>query len=209
MKVVILTLILSISVSIGILAQSSFDKTKAFLDGPSFRFGLNYSDFLNSKYSQRKADNIIKPATGFRIGFDYTHFPLFVSLCYFESNFKIADYSWVYPENTNVKHSGAELSVGMFLIHFTSRFLPYAGVGYQSSSLFVGEPILSSANDDSDSKPASSTAASSPVLKFGFQSSIVKRVRFQAEYQRSVLSEGGFKQFNQITFGINIKSSLK
>lgn len=180
---------------------SHLERSRGLMNGSSLVLGSHDSRFLNDAFSRRVADKTIRPAFGSRIATEYHFFPFFVGAGYFESNFRIHDFAWELPDGENIKHYGLDLTAGVFLVHSTTRILPYLACSYQSGAIKVSQPYYKS-GEKTNQLPVSTSATTGPLLRLGMQSRLFGSFRIQGEYFRS-LGEAR-KAFYGYWFGVNI-----
>lgn len=88
---------------------------------------------------------------------------------------------------SEISHFGAKLSLSVVLLPTSKAFAPYAGVGYQLSTLVAGEASIDT---------------SAPIWKVGIQSITRNGVIFNFEYTQSFLVP--HRLSNQIAIGIGL-----
>jgi hypothetical protein len=204
--IVLLWLLLTLQPSGTVMAQgldaslTAMERARVNMNGFSLAVGLHESRFLNPAFSRRVGERVIRPATGLRVAMEFHRFPFFGAAGYFESNFRIHDHAWGYPDGVNVKHNGFDLTGGMFLMHATTRILPYLAAAVQSGSLLVASSFLQSGDDRPD--VPSSSVTTGVMLRAGLQSRLYKGFRVQGEYLRSIGASG--RSFYGYWFGVNI-----
>jgi len=167
-------------VSIG--ARGAFSTAKQFLDGGMFHLGYQKTSFNNQIFKDNVAKGTIDYWGGFEGGYWGTYLPLLINLDIFYHNYQVivdslANTQWV-------RHLGGNLSLSLALLPFQKFIIPYAGGGYQISSLFAN-------NESGEIR----LKTSSLFWTAGGQINLP-------------IHKGRDKMLNRIVFGVEYKSSL-
>ncbi len=160
--------------------------------------GYVKTNFLNENYLKNKEAGIITPVGGFEYKIKSMNwFPLIVDFSMFSSEFNIESVNWNFADTVNAHHRGMELAVNLPLFLKFEYFVPYVGVGFNTSSLT--NKTIWAANDPKSVNyyETVSINTSSLLWKVGFFTIINETWVFYYEYKHSFLNKNhSFKQFS-------------
>jgi hypothetical protein len=173
--------------------------------GPSINYNYRHVSFYNPRFYELSKESLIKQTYGNEIDFSYNYYPIKVDVCWFATFFEVSNFVSTYLTNTNysTRHRGAEFFLSyMPLPHigkFSKHFMPYVGIGYQTSQLVT----LDQSNKEKE-VIVSSHPTGSISWKIGLCVNINSSYFINAEYkQTGNLSEP--EAFNVWTLGIGVR----
>lgn len=154
-------------------------------------FSVRKENFLNNVYHQYTKEEAIKGSWGLELSYSVVVCsPFALEITGFYSSFNVEGLN----ENKDkdvVQHLGAEFFADAFLLPYVGKIsnyiAPYAGIGYQTSSLSWGEDT--------------SAGAGSAMFKLGTQIRLGRGFMIRAEYKQS-LPKSSNKLFSAWDFGI-------
>jgi hypothetical protein len=215
MKKIIFTLLFIFTSSSFLFAQSKINYitpyTEARNHSKGFKVGLGYfqSSFLNENFRQNIEDKTLirKPGLVFRMSYNYS--PITFDFNWFSSGFMLDENHPLWQTYFNTKerlrHRGADIGVNFLLIPTSKYISPYAGGGYQMSSLGIVNLITSIETKEEKEVPAPPVGSeffngrvnmSSPFWRVGVFIFPHELLQISAEYRASV-SLPTSRQFNQ------------
>ena len=204
-KDIIITLILFF-ITMPLLVSQTLSEKYQSMNGINISAGVITSNFLNENFSNKINKKIIQRKIGYNVDINLTKFPLNLNLTYFLSNYKLNEYAGIYNKNVPIRHEGFEVGGIVYLFHFTKKILPFVGIGYQDSSIGVGNSIWDKSEPIGNNEPTSSIT-SSAIYKIGIQSMLNSGFGIRGEYKQTFnLNESGLnKSYNQFLLAIIFK----
>ena len=157
----------------------------------SFCISARHESFLNDVFYQYSEQKDIKTQIGVEISYSTILFsPIALEVTGFYSSFNIEPLTKK-GESSYVTHMGVECFVNAFFLPYVGKIsnylAPYAGIGYQTSSLKWG--------DDT------SAGTGSAMIKFGTNIRMSRSLLLHAEYKQS-LPKSSNKLFRALALGI-------
>lgn len=168
-------------------------------DGFSISYGPHTTSFLNGTFANNNGNSTIERRYGGIFTTSYRLYPIIIDVDWFSSNFRVKNSpTWPFSDSTVVRHRGISvfISTTFFPLVHSRTFFPYAGVGYQTSSLGVGIAAVK-INENTAKDKISSIDTSAPLWKLGCSIYIFKAYKITAEYRQS-LALGQKKSFSEL-----------
>lgn len=179
------------------------------INGFTLAYGYHQTTFLNEVFGMNISNNVISRKYGGVLMARMKLYPIIIDVDWFSSRFRISDaVSWPYSDTTNVRHRGMGffISSALFPLMHSKIFVPYVGIGYQTSSLGVGVDIIEM-NDSNKSIEPSSIITSCPQWKAGFLVNMSRMYNLTIEYRQSfpLNREMAFNEIS-IILGLNFSN---
>jgi hypothetical protein len=189
-------LFLSIMLQAGImLGQTSFQKTKRSLSGPTVYIGVAQSRFMNPQFVRYLEDKTIKLHPGFAIGLNYVKYPLGFHIGYLNSKMTVQNYDWAYEDGVKVNHKVIDIGMSCYLLPQTKYIQPFVGAAYQKGAIGVG---IDESSNDNDLMP-SAVESTNFVFRMGLALYFGKNIGLSGEYQRPAKLKDNPEAFNRLT----------
>lgn len=121
--------------------QKTIKEAREYMMGFQVGLGYHQSTFVNPQFAKVIENGNLSREIGAVFSTRFTYLPIIIDFNWFSSNFKASsdiNFEWNYPDTALIRHRGLELSVSVPLIPTSKNFVPYAGIGYQSSALGIG-----------------------------------------------------------------------
>lgn len=151
--------------------------------------GYHQTDFLNSMFKAHMKESRIKRAGGASVNLRIAAaYPVMFDIGYFSSKFKVEDLPSWQNDTAKVRHRGGEFAILMPLLSKTRYFIPYAGLGYQYSQLYTGEPFIKESGKNYDGIVEMATNTSSPIYKIGLMINF-KLMSYSVEFKHSAFND--------------------
>lgn len=164
-------------------------------------YAYHQTDFLNTAFKNNLKNGAITKQWGSAVNLRVlAAYPVLIDIGYFASSYRADDLAGWPNDSTKIRHRGGEIAVSM-PVPISTYFLPYGGLGYQYSQLYVGEPFVKEEGKTYDHIVEMATSTSSPIYKIGVMSSF-NILSFYAEYKHSFL---GKNPFQQLSVGVGLR----
>lgn len=171
--------------------RGKISENTRFQKGIRLGLGYNHSLLLNDRFVEYKQDGVIKHRWGSIINLRVVFNPIILDLSNFSSSYKVDSPVWSFDDTTYVRHRGLELAVSMNLLPRSKYFLPYIGIGLQTSALGVNIGIWDKLTaEDSDELEVSSISMSGPIWKVGLLINFSQSIGINAEYKHRLPGKG-------------------
>ena len=190
------------------LTLTDIMRSQKSVNGFMVSYGYHQTTFLNPVFGNNINDDIIKKKYGGVFTASYTAYPFIFDIDWFSSRFRVQDkVSWPYNDTTNVRHRGMSffISSALFPLVHSKSFLPYIGIGYQSSALGVGIEIVK-VSKGGKSVEQSSINTSCPQWKIGFKLKWWEAYWLIVEYRQSIMLNQE-KSLNELSVLIGLNTS--
>ena len=156
---------------LSVLAQTVFQKSKAFQDGLVLYAGAALPTFLNANYAQSVLQSRLKTPVGYQFGLRYVFLPVLIDAETFFNEITVNDPNYQFAGQTT-RYVGYNFSASALVLPQSKYISPYVGAGYQVSAVqAVVASKSSSSSSASDEKILSGLSTSSPFWKVGLKAS--------------------------------------
>ena len=163
------------ALSLRILAQTNFQKSKDFQDGIVLYGEMVLPTFLSANYAQSVQQNRLEIPVGYGIGFRYVWLPLLLDAEIFFNGITVNDPNYQFAGQTT-RYVGYNFSAAALVSPQSKYVSPYVGAGYQLSAVQTVAVSKSSSSSSSsstnDEKILSGLNTSSPFWKVGLKVSM-------------------------------------
>ncbi|MBP6870694.1 MAG: hypothetical protein KBC43_01685 [Bacteroidales bacterium] len=178
-------------------------------NGFTISYGYHQTVFLNPRFDANMDNGILERKYGGVFRVSYMLHPVIFDVDWFSSRFRIHDSgNWALEDTTDVRHRGLSLfiSTTLFPLVHTRAFIPYIGIGYQTSSLGANINLISFSSGKDESQVISLNT-SSPLWKIGLTTRIWQALVINIEYRQAFLTKEK-KGYNELGIMLGIDYSV-